>query len=160
MQLLVALRTPGRDVVIEIAALQRVFFQCEVHVGAQVVDPELLRPGLFLRGFAVEEQNIGLHALRAENAGGQAQQRMPPPVWQIAVNGLARAALLPATALQIAVVPFQSVWISFCSSKPAMVCSKAWVACAMSSWVWAAQRTPPWNSSDPRRDGVGGADIR
>lgn len=47
-----------------------------MEVRAQVVDPELLRPRLFLRGIAVEEQDVGLHALRVEDAGGQAQERM------------------------------------------------------------------------------------
>ena len=45
-------------------------------VRAEVVDPELLRPGLLLSGLAVEEEHVGLHALRVEDAGGQAEQRV------------------------------------------------------------------------------------
>ena len=47
-----------------------------MQVGAQIVDPELGRPRLFLRGFAVEEEDVGLHSLRIEDAGGQAQERV------------------------------------------------------------------------------------
>ena len=43
-----------------------------MQVGAQVVDPELLGPRLFLRGFAVEEEDVRLHALGVENSRGQA----------------------------------------------------------------------------------------
>jgi len=45
-----------------------------MQVRAQVVEPQLLGPGLFLGGFAVEEEDVRLHALRVEDAGGQAQQ--------------------------------------------------------------------------------------
>jgi hypothetical protein len=41
--------------IIQMLALEGILLQREVHVGAQVVDPELLRPRLLLRGFAVEE---------------------------------------------------------------------------------------------------------
>ena len=51
-----------------------VFFQREMLVGAEVVDPELLGPRFFAGGFAVEEEDVGLHSLRVEDAGGQAQQ--------------------------------------------------------------------------------------
>jgi hypothetical protein len=46
------------DEIIEVAAFEGVFLEGEVQVGAQVVDPELLRPRLFLGGFAVEEQDV------------------------------------------------------------------------------------------------------
>ena len=70
-----------------------VFFQREVHVRAQVVDPELFRPRLFLRRFAVEEEDVRLHALRVEDAGGQAQQGVHVGLLeQFAPDGLARAA--------------------------------------------------------------------
>ena len=45
-------------------------------VGAEVVDPELLGPGRFGCRLFVEEQDIRLHALRVEQARGQAQERM------------------------------------------------------------------------------------
>ena len=51
-------------------------FEREVHVGAQVVDPDFLGPGFFAPGFLVEEEHIGLDALGIEDAGRQAQQRM------------------------------------------------------------------------------------
>lgn len=41
--------------VVEVGALERVFLEREMQVGAQVVNPELMRPRLFLRGFAIEE---------------------------------------------------------------------------------------------------------
>jgi hypothetical protein len=62
------------DEVIQVLALQRVFHEGEVLVGAKVVDPELLRPRFFLRGFAVKEEDVRFHALGAEDAGGQSQQ--------------------------------------------------------------------------------------
>ena len=64
-----------------------------MQVRAQVVNPQLLRPRLFLRGLAVEEQDVRLHALRVKNAGGQAQQRMHVRLLeQFAPDGFARAA--------------------------------------------------------------------
>jgi hypothetical protein len=47
----------------------------EALVGAQVVNPEFLGPGFFVGGgFAVEEEDVGLHALRIENSGGEAEE--------------------------------------------------------------------------------------
>ena len=64
-----------------------------MEVGAQVVNPEFLRPWLFLRGLAVEEQHVRLHALRVEDAGGQAQKRMHVRLLeQFAPDGFACAA--------------------------------------------------------------------
>jgi hypothetical protein len=37
-----------------------------VFVGAQVVNPELICPGVFRSGFAVEEEDIGLDALSVD----------------------------------------------------------------------------------------------
>jgi hypothetical protein len=45
----------ARDKVVQIGALEGAFFEGEMQVGAQVVNPEFLRPGLFLGGFAVKE---------------------------------------------------------------------------------------------------------
>jgi hypothetical protein len=64
-----------------------------VLVGAQVVDPELLRSRLLLGGLAVEEEDVGLHALRVEDAGGQAQQGVDVGLLeQLAADGFAGAA--------------------------------------------------------------------
>ena len=53
---------------------QRAGLEREMHVGAQVLDPQLAGP----RGFGgrplVEEQHVRLHALGVEQAGGQAHQ--------------------------------------------------------------------------------------
>ncbi len=43
-------------------------------VCTQVVDPELACPRFFLRGFAVEKEDVRLHSLRIEDASGQAQE--------------------------------------------------------------------------------------
>jgi len=40
-------------------------------VGAQVVNPELVCPGLLRCWFAVEEEDVGLDALCVEEAGWQ-----------------------------------------------------------------------------------------
>ncbi len=64
------------DEVVEIGALQLVFFQREVLVGSEIVDPELFGPRLFLRRLAVEEKHVRLYALRVEDARRQAQERV------------------------------------------------------------------------------------
>jgi hypothetical protein len=47
-----------------VLALEWVLLQREVLVGAEIVDPEFLRPGFLVRGrFAVEEEDVGLDAL-------------------------------------------------------------------------------------------------
>ena len=62
-------------------------------VGAQVVNPQLLRPWRFRRALLLEEQHIGLHALGVEQARGQAQQRVHIAlVQQLLADGFARAA--------------------------------------------------------------------
>ncbi len=58
------------DEVVEVGALEGVFLEREVLVGAQVVDPELAGPRFLLCGFAIEEENVGLNSLRVEDAGG------------------------------------------------------------------------------------------
>ena len=83
----------ARDEVVEVGALQWVFFEREVFVGAEIVDPELFGPRLFLRRLAVEEKHVRLHALGVEDAGGQAQERVHVRLLeQLAANRLARAA--------------------------------------------------------------------
>jgi hypothetical protein len=44
------------DKFIKIFAFERVGLEGEVHVGAQIVDPELLGPGCFAGRFAVKEE--------------------------------------------------------------------------------------------------------
>ena len=64
------------DEVVQVAAFESVFLQREMQIGSQVVDPELLCPRSFLCRFAVEEQDVRLHALGVEDPGRQPQQRM------------------------------------------------------------------------------------
>jgi len=53
-----------RDEVVEVGAPQGVLLEGEVHVGAQVVDPEPFGPRLAGAGdFLVEEEDVGLDAL-------------------------------------------------------------------------------------------------
>ena len=70
------LRVVALHEVVEVGALEGVFLEREMQVRAEVVNPELLCPRLFLRWFAVEEQDVRLHTLSVEDAGGQAQQRV------------------------------------------------------------------------------------
>ena len=87
------LRVVAGDEVVEVGALEGVFLEREMQVGAQVVDPELCRPRLLLGGFAVEEEDVRLHALRVEDAGGQAQERVDVGLLeQFAADGFAGAA--------------------------------------------------------------------
>jgi hypothetical protein len=65
--------------IIQVLAAQRVGLQREVLVGAEVVDPQLLGPGLFAGDTAGKEQHVGLHALRVEDAGGQPRARTGTP---------------------------------------------------------------------------------
>ena len=65
-----------------------------MHVGTQVVDPQLFGPGGLLGGLGVEEQHVGLHALRIENPGGQTQTACARRTGaEVAANRLARATL-------------------------------------------------------------------
>ena len=78
--------------VVEIGSGERVLLEGEVLLGTQVVDPQLLGPGLLGALAAAEEQHVGLHTLGVEDAGGQAQQRVDLPVMQEpAADRLARS---------------------------------------------------------------------
>ena len=55
------------DEVVEVDAFECVFLEREMLVGAEIVNPKLS---------AIEEQDVGLHALRVEDAGWQTQQRV------------------------------------------------------------------------------------
>ena len=62
-------------------------------VGSEIVDPELLGPRCFAGRLLVEEENVGFHALRIEQAGRQTQERVDLAlVQQLAADGLACAA--------------------------------------------------------------------
>jgi hypothetical protein len=66
----------ARYKIIQVLTAQWVCLQCEVLVGAEVVDPQLLGPGLLAGNAAVEKEHIRLDPLRVEDARGQAQQRV------------------------------------------------------------------------------------
>src|SRR2546428_226139 len=57
----------GVDEVFEVLVAERVLLQREVHVRAQVVHPDRLCPQRLGGRFAIEEEDIRLHALRAED---------------------------------------------------------------------------------------------
>ena len=61
--------TVALDELVEVFSLERIRLLREVPVGPQVVDPQRFRPGLFLSGLGVEEQDVGLHPLSVEDAG-------------------------------------------------------------------------------------------
>ena len=60
--------------VVQVLPLERIGLEREVHVGAQVVNPELAGPRGLTGRLLVEEQHVSLHALGIEQSGGQAQQ--------------------------------------------------------------------------------------
>jgi hypothetical protein len=63
-------------------------------VRAQVVDPHLSGPRRLAGRLAVEEEHVGLDALRVEDAGRQAQEGVHVAlVQELAAHDLARAAL-------------------------------------------------------------------
>ena len=67
----------ARDELVEVGARERLLLQREVQVGAQVVDPQpVFVHGVLARRLAIEEQHVRLDALRVEDAGRQAQQRV------------------------------------------------------------------------------------
>jgi hypothetical protein len=49
------------DEVVQVGALQLIFFQGEVLVGPEIIDPELFSPSSFLRWLAVEEKHVSLY---------------------------------------------------------------------------------------------------
>jgi hypothetical protein len=63
------LRVKAADELVQVCALERVRLESEVHVRAQVVDPELVRPGLLAPRLAIKEKDVCLDALRVEDAG-------------------------------------------------------------------------------------------
>ena len=67
------LRVVAVDEVRQILEAHRFFLQRMVNIGAVVVVPDLLRPGVRAGFVVVEEDHVGLDALRVEHAGRQAQ---------------------------------------------------------------------------------------
>lgn len=62
-------------------------------VGAEIVDPEVLGPGLFAGFLAIEEEDVGFDALGVENAGGEAQEGVDvAALEQFAADGFAGSA--------------------------------------------------------------------
>src|SRR5947207_12513588 len=64
------------DEIVEIDPGQRTLLEREVLVGPKIVDPDRPRPGLVAARLAIEEQHVGLHALRIEDTGGQPEERV------------------------------------------------------------------------------------
>ncbi|MNH21177.1 hypothetical protein D3C79_809740 [compost metagenome] len=70
LTIVAVLRVIAGDEILQILETQRLLLQRMMDVGAVVVDPDLSRPRFLAGRFVVEEQYIGLHALRVENASG------------------------------------------------------------------------------------------
>ena len=70
------LRVVAVDEVRQILEAHRFLLQRMVDIGPVVVEPDLLRPGIRAGFVIVEEDHIGLDALRVEHAGRQAQDSM------------------------------------------------------------------------------------
>jgi hypothetical protein len=64
----------ARHELVEIGGAPRVGFESEVLVGAQIVDPEFLRPGRGTGRFSVEQEDVRLHTLGLEDPSRQPQQ--------------------------------------------------------------------------------------
>ena len=79
--------------VVEVFVGQRVSLKGEVLVGAEVVDPEICRPGCFAGFLTCKEEDVRLHALGVEDAGGQAQEGVDIAAFEeFAADGFAGAA--------------------------------------------------------------------
>ena len=63
------------DEVRQILEREGITLSREVLVRPEVVDPEVLRSGISLRRFRIEEEDIRFHALGVEDAHGQARHR-------------------------------------------------------------------------------------
>lgn len=93
-----ALMAVGRivegDELVQVRTLERVGLEGEMHVGAQVIDPELLGPRLFAGRLLVEEDDVRLDPLGVEQAGGEAQQGVHVAFMQeLLADGLTCSAL-------------------------------------------------------------------
>ena len=70
------LRIEAGDELIEVRPLERVGLEREMLVRPQVVDLERVRPAALADRLAIEEEDVRLDALGAEDAGRQPEQRM------------------------------------------------------------------------------------
>lgn len=61
------------DEFLKVLVPEGISLQRMVDVGAVVVDPDRFRPGLCPAWAAIEEQDVGLHPVGVEDAGGQAE---------------------------------------------------------------------------------------
>ncbi len=81
------------DELVEVGASEAVLLEGEVLVGAQVVEPDGLSPWGLTGWFAVEEDDVGLDALRVEDAGGQSQDGVQVAfMHELAAHGFAGSA--------------------------------------------------------------------
>ena len=76
VSLIAILRVVALNELVEVFTLQRSCLQGEVLVGSEIIYPELLRPRCFAGRLLVEEENIGLHALRIEQASRETKKRV------------------------------------------------------------------------------------
>src|SRR5437016_2013251 len=59
--------------------MERILFEREPLVSAQIVNPQVFRPWMFARRLAVEEENVRLDTLGIEDPRRQAKQGMYVP---------------------------------------------------------------------------------
>jgi hypothetical protein len=74
LPLVAVLGAVAGDELVEVGPLQGVGLEREVDVGAEVVDPEGLRPGGGAGRLAVKEQDVGLDSLGVEDAGREPEE--------------------------------------------------------------------------------------
>jgi hypothetical protein len=67
------LRIVAGNEIVQISAFEGILLEREVLVRAQIVNPEFLCPGLFLGGFAIEEEDIRFNALGVPEARSKDQ---------------------------------------------------------------------------------------
>ena len=80
------------DEFVEVGAGHPLGLEREVLVRSEVVDPDGFRPRFRRARLAVEEEDVRLHALRVEDAGGEAEQRVDLALLeQVPAHGLAGA---------------------------------------------------------------------
>ena len=87
------LRVVAADKVIQIGIGHGMLLQCEMDVGAEIVNPDIFRLPLWAGGALIEEKHVCLDAGLVENAGGQAENGMQIGGFQkLSADGLPRAA--------------------------------------------------------------------
>jgi len=82
------------DEIVQMFPPQGLGLQREMHIGAEVIDPQLVGPRRLAGRLGVEKQHIRLDALGVKNARGQAQQGVDVVILQqLEPDGLARPTL-------------------------------------------------------------------